>query len=201
MNARRIAGSLSLGLVLVLAGCHHSRPDSLVMNLSWSPTGDSNDVSSAVADAFLNQRVVIAPFGDVRQVREIGKNIEHSDHPLPVTTPDDVAKFVGDHVGSVLQSCRVTVVPSGGTRTLRGDVVEFFTQEENTYQSTVTIRFSLMDAAGKELFLGTGTGHAKRFGHSLDPENYSETLSEGVAEAVRDLLKNPAFLSAVHTGK
>lgn len=201
MNTRHLIATLSLGLALCATGCHHSvHLDSLMVNLTWSPSSNS-DVSSAVTDAFLNQKVEVKTFGDVRTVKEIGKNTEEAGNPRPVTTQDDVAKFVTEHVASVLQSNHVTVVPSGATRTLRGDVVEFFTQEDNTYQSTVTLRFSLLDASGKEIFIGTGTGHAKRFGHSMDPQNYNETLSEGIAEAVRDVLKNPAFLAAAHAGK
>jgi hypothetical protein len=189
-------------LTLVFAAplrCHHEAR-SLALHLSWTPTSDASDGSSSTLDAFLNQKLQLLPFTDSRSQADIGENDEQT-MPRPVTTPDDIPGYLTQHLGQALQGAHVNVVPTGGTRTLQGTLNQFFVKEDNMYNGTVILTFTLNDAQGKQLWQGVATGHSKRFGHSFSADNYNDTLSEATMEAVRDLLKNPSFLAAVHSGK
>ncbi|MHB8419063.1 MAG: SH2 domain-containing protein [Myxococcales bacterium] len=177
-------------------GCAHS-PSSLALTLTWSPSSDPGDVPSTSMEAFVGQTLQILPFTDARTVKEIGANHEES-APRPVITPDDVAAYLTSRAAIVLQASHVNVVPAGGTRLLQGAVNQFFVKEDNTYNGTVVMTFTLTNAQGKTLWQGVATGHSKRFGHSFDPGNYNECLSEATIEVFHDLLKNPDFLAAAH---
>jgi hypothetical protein len=213
---------LAVAPALALAACGGAKMISTPLH--WSPTDDLNDLhqvtgqtntgflgatvdvtgpdmSGQVMDAFSGQSVQIMPLADTRTQKDaIGSNVEKSD-PRPVTTKDDVALFVTEHVGDVLKACHVNVVSGGGSRVLKGEVLEYFTKEDNRYNASATLKFTLTDAGGKEIWSGLVVGKQNKFGHSFSADNYNECLSDALVRAVHQLLTNQAFLTAVHKGK
>ena len=53
------------------------------------------------------------------------------------------------------------------------------------------------DASGRQLWKGTVNGTAKRFGRSLNPENYQEVFSDAMVNLVEGLLNNAGFRAAL----
>ena len=179
--------------------------------LAWRPTSDVNDLPSVFSperwthdatkdvppsDTFDGLHVRVLPFVDKRKEKDVGANTEER-WARPVTTDDDVAAFVTGHLGEVLQGAHVDVTDSGANRLLKGEVVTFFVNEENTYSGTVLLRVTVTDAHEHRLWEGTAVGHSHRFGHSMSEENYDETFSDSLVDAVADLLKNQSFQRAV----
>lgn len=184
-----------LGVSAGVFGCaeHH---DSLAMNLEWAPKSDPCDVSSTALSAFVGQTLQIMAFSDHRNTTEVGSNVEERT-ARPVTAMNNVPAFVTGHVADVFQECHVVLAPSGYTRILKGEVTQFYVKEDNDYNGTLILTLSLSDADGKQLWQGVAAGHSKRWGHSLSAENYNETFSESIIEAVKDLMGNSSFLDAV----
>ncbi|MHB8420338.1 MAG: hypothetical protein ACYDCL_19880 [Myxococcales bacterium] len=215
--------SLALSSVAAgaLAAC--AAPRMLMTPLRWNPSDDmgelkvvkaeySNgwggtvqmtgpDMSDQVADAFAGQRLQIMPFTDARTIKNaIGQNLQDG-APRPVMTPDDVAAYVTRHVADVIRACRVQVVPTEGTRTLQGEVTEFFVREDNSYKASVMLRVTLTEASGQTIWTGSVHGEQNKWGKSFSADNYNEDLSDSLVRAVHQLLLDPAFLAAAHRGR
>jgi hypothetical protein len=211
MSFRRLLTCSLLACAALATRSADAREDHLTVALAWRPTSDVNDLPSVFSperwthdfskdtppsDAFDGLTVQVLPFVDKRKEKDLGSNTEER-WPRPILTNDDVAGFVSAHLGEVLQSAHVNVGDSGANRQLKGEVVRFFVTEDNNYVSTVLLQVTLTDAHGHELWQGTANGHSRRFGHSMSEENYNETLSDGLVDAVADLLKNHSFQRAV----
>lgn len=192
----------SLRIVLALTaaaavGCHHA--DSMQLQLQWMPTDNPHDLPAAALDAFNGKTVAIA-VTDTRANAspKIGENHEES-KPRPVTTPDNIAAYVGQNLSAVLQSNGVKIVPSGASRVLNFEVAEFFVTEGNTYQGNVTLQVALQNGSGQVLWKGSTRGSSHRFGRSFSEENYENVISDATLDALRALLGNPDFQAAVRT--
>ncbi|MHB8416695.1 MAG: hypothetical protein ACYDCL_01375 [Myxococcales bacterium] len=206
-----------VGLVAIPSAALASK-DSLDMALTWQPTSHLDDGpslfsadrwngSTATADflrlatmAVEGQSLQLLPLADERTVTNIGENTEKKT-PRPVTTSSQVAAFVTQHLADALQELHASIVDRDGSRQLGGSVKQFFVNEESSYRGTVVLQLTLTDAKGRALWTGSATGHAEHNGHSFSAENYAETLSDSVVDAVRDLFKSQAFLDAFHGGK
>jgi hypothetical protein len=179
-----------------LPACHHA-PQSLYLPLTWRPTDDLNDMPKSALDVFTGQRVRIATFTDGRPVKDnVGANMEEKS-PRPVLTQDSVGQFVSMQTANILRKNGVTIDSMDATRTIQGEVVQFFVTEENTYQADVVVKVTVENALGNLMWQGVIKGHARRFGHSFLPENYHEALSNAVLGAVTDLLENKEFQQAM----
>ena len=208
--------SYSLRNLLVLAlaagpvACHHGDHDEtvygaqalpgggLVTPLRWAPTDNPEDQLRAGLAPLAGHRLAMTPFGDHRAIQDrIGTNTEEA-MPRPVVTPDNVPAFVSEHIGRVLYEAHFPLVPANPTEVIHGDVIEFFVTEGNRYEGTVTLDVQLTDPQGRELWHGPATGHSRRFGHSLNAEMYMNALSDGILDAVKNLLENPQFQLAMH---
>lgn len=193
--------SLGIGSLLVASaiGCVH--PTSMQIPLTWTPTNSTHEVAASALDAFHGKSVAVALGSDLRPEprAKVGENREGST-PLPVTTQDDAAKFVRDHVAEILSQNAVQVVPSGAHRILRVDLKDFFVDEQETYQGRVTLAVTLKDGSGKTLWHGSAKGTNTRWGRSFAQDNYQQSLSDSTLDAVNALLQNPEFQKAVRGG-
>lgn len=126
----------------------------------------------------------------------IAENRENAEKPLPVTTSDDVAAFITDHLRDTLHGAGLNVVDGPGEMTLSGEIRQFFVTETGTYHSELSLVVHLKDAHGKEVWSGAAAGGTDRFGRSYKAENYYETLSDAVLRATQNLLSNPVFTDA-----
>ena len=184
--------------VAVAFGCHH-HADSMELQLLWMPTDNPHDMPPAALEAFNGQTVAIAVTDTrVNSGPKIGENHEDST-PRPVTTTDDLRAFVGKNIAAVLQSNGVKIVPSGASRLLTFELAEFFVTENNFYQGNVTFQVTLHNGAGQVLWTGSARGSSHRFGRSFSEENYDNTFSDATLDALRALLGDVSFQTALRT--
>ncbi len=164
--------------------------------LTWKPT--SKTTAGAVdLTALGNARIRVIGLTDARKSLElIGENREKGG-VLTVTTKDNVAGFVTQRLRDLLAGNGLNVVDNGETVSLSGEIRKFFVAETNTYQGEVVLMLTVSNPAGKALWTGIVSGASQRFGRSYKAENYHETLSDALIEAVNNLLRNPGFEKAL----
>jgi hypothetical protein len=139
----------------------------------------------------------IDPFTDTREDPSfLGQNLERK-VPRKVTTPDNVAAFVTEKVKMLIRRSGFYVVDSGGTAILKADIKSFSVDETETYKGDVSLAVSVTSPSGELRWQGLAEGHAERFGHSYRDDNYYETLSDSLIDAVHDLVEKPGFRKAV----
>jgi hypothetical protein len=165
--------------------------------LVWKPTTSVAKLGAVDLTGLANSKLQIDPVTDNRSDPGfIGQNSEKQP-ARKVTTPDNVSAFVTDHMRKLFGSGGINVVDSGGTTVLKSEIQQFFVEETETYKGDVRLKVTLSDASGKQLWTGITGGTSTRFGRSYKAENYYETLSDSVIEAVYNLLQNPGFRAAL----
>jgi hypothetical protein len=185
---------VSLLLVLLLGGC--ATPPLEGIPLVWKPNSTLGATGQTGADVRVI-KIRVVPFKDTRQNASlIGENRETSP-ARKVTTRDDVAVFVTERVKILLANAGYSVVNSGETVVLGGEVKQFFVAETNTYESQVRLLVTVADPADTLRWTGATEGSAKRFGISYKADNYYEVLSDAMIEAVSSLLKDGGFQKAL----
>lgn len=182
--------SFSMILVACLIGCAHAPVPLVDIPLSWQPTNSL--VESGTSD-LVNTPVQVGEFVDARKDHAaIGENREDP-APKPVTTRDDVARFVTEHLRDTLQKSGLDVVDTGGKVMVGGQINDFFVTETDVYRGEVTLRVTATDASGKTLWSGVTRGTATRFGHSYRADNYYNALSDALLDAIQNLMEDPGF--------
>jgi hypothetical protein len=176
-----------------LAGC--AAPNNVP--LVWEPERQHNSPPNAAPADFFKTKVKVAPMTDSRQdPKLIGENREGST-PKPATTSDDVAAFATYHFRALLTRVGMTVVDSGESAIIKGDIQRFFVTETNKYSGEVRIDFLVTDPAGKTLWQGMTGGTSTRVGLSYRAENYYESLSDALVITTNTLLRDPGFQAAI----
>lgn len=187
--------SLFIILLVGLIGCAHAPVSLTNIPLAWAPSDSA--VESGVSEAS-DTSIQVNDFVDTRgNHAAIGENREDV-LPKPVTTKDDVGHFVTDHLRETLRKNGMDVVASGGKVILSGEVTDFYVVETDVYRGEATLRVTVSDASGKKLWSGITSGTNTRFGHSYRAENYYETLSDSLVDAMQKLLENQDFRKALH---
>jgi len=169
------------------------------MPLKWSPTQTMAEMGTIdVSGALLTTRVRVDAFADNRDNKEtIAENREKADKIRPVTTSDNVAAFVTDHLRESLHKAGMNTVDGAGDISISGEVRRFFVTETNLYRGDVSLLVHVKNGAGKEIWSGVIEGGAEHFGRSYKAENYSETVSDMILRAAYNLLANKGFHDAV----
>ena len=180
--------------VLSLAGCATPRLEGIP--LVWKPT--SNLGATGVSQVDIRAiKIRVAPLTDTRQSANwIGESRETSP-AKKVTTRDNVAVFVTERLKMLLANAGYSVVNSGETVVVGGEVKQFFVSETSTYESQVRLLVTVADPGGALRWTGATEGSAKRFGFSYKADNYYEVLSDGLIEAISSLLKDDGFQTAL----
>jgi len=185
-------------LLVCLLGCAHAPVPLVGIPLDWRPT-DSITESGVTTDT-QDVKIQVGDFVDTRSDHAaIGENREDP-KPKPVTTRDDVGRFVADHLRETLRKTGLDVVDAGGKVALSGEVTDFFVAETDVYRSEVTLRVTATDATGKKLWSGVTSGTNTRFGKSYKAENYYEGLSDALVDAMQNLLQDPGFRKSLTSG-
>ncbi len=130
------------------------------------------------------------------ELQFIGRNTEKLP-PRMVTTTDNVAAFVSVHVAELIDGTGVAEVNGNGTLLLKTEVVHFFVEETEIYSGDVRLKVTLIDGGGNALWTGITSGASVRFGRSFSAENYEQTLSDSLVEAVRNLMRSSSFRRAL----
>ena len=167
--------------------------------LKWSPTSTMAEMGPVDLSASdLAVKIQVEPLVDSRQNPTlIGQNTEKPDKPLTVTTSADVPAFTSEHLKGTLKAAGLNVVDGDGDLILMGEIRQYFVAETNTYHGELSLVLHLKNRAGKELWSGSITGDAERFGRSYRADNYMEVLADTLLKATHNLLTNPGFHDAL----
>ncbi len=182
--------------VLLAVGTAFSRSGPLEnIPLKWSPTSTLAEMGAIdVSGALLTTKVRIDPLVDTRENPAlVAENREKSDKVRQVTTSDNVAAYVTDHLKDSMRGAGLSTVDSGGDISISGEIRKFFVTETGTYNGEISILVHVKSAAGKELWSGIVSGDSTRWGRSYSADNYYETMSDMTLRAAYNLLSNAGF--------
>ena len=194
------ARSLALLLLPALVATAAPAGDDLTgVPLQWRPTSRlSESMGPLNLLPFAEVKVQLAPLTDARPDKAvIGENLQEEE-PRLVSTRDDVAAFLTAQIGRQLKEAGLPIVaqPDPGATILSAEVLRFKVTERQTFKGELSLLFEVR-SKGKVLWRGTVMGDATRFGRSFKLENYQETLSDSLIDALGKLLKSQEFLSAL----
>jgi hypothetical protein len=198
MNRRILAAAWAA--CLMLGGAAQASPKLLAnIPLVWSPTSTlAEEGPLDISGPLLTRKIHLDLLQDMRKNPAlIGENHEDDKKTLPVTTSDNVAAFVTQHFAEMLQKGGLTLADGSVDVTLSGEIRDFFVAESPSYRGSVTLLLHAKNAQGKEIWTGTVTADAKRFGRSYNAENYYEVLSDLLIKAAYQLLRNLDFQKAL----
>jgi hypothetical protein len=196
MNCRiPLRGALAVLVVAMLAP-HASAGKSLAgIPLVWKPT-DTTGAGVIDLTGLTDVKIRIEPFVDNRADKaKFGENQEDK-VPKPVTTPDSAAEFSARNLTNTLRQLGFSIVAEGGDVVLGGEILEFMVTETNNYKGEVRLKLTVK-RGDKPEWTGIAAGTSKRFGRSYKAENYYETISDSLLDAVRSLARDDGFRKAV----
>jgi hypothetical protein len=167
--------------------------------LKWTPTSTLSEMGAIdVSGGALTTKIHFESFVDTRQNPSlIAENREKADKVLTVTTPDNVAAFVTDHLKESAHGAGFSIVDSGADINISGEIRQFFVTEINTYNGEISVLIHVKNSAGNEIWTGVVSGDSTRWGRSYKAENYYETMSDMVLRASYNLLSNTGFHEAL----
>ena len=165
----------------------------------WKPTSALLTGSGPVnLMPFANLKLAMVPLTDKRADKGLlGENQEKAKSRYVATT-DDVAAFVSQHLLALFAEpgLPISAKTEGATAVLSGEILRFQVTEKETYQGEFRAILQI-ESAGKVLWKGLAVGQSTRFGRSYKLENYHETLSDCLVDAVAHLLADKAFVGAL----
>jgi hypothetical protein len=130
----------------------------------------------------------------------IGQNIEKQKRGevVDIKTADSVTKWCTVNTVGVLKQngFKVSAEDSADVKIVF-HLAKFFVVEDNMYNGEFELRVEAFDKSGKNIWIGTTKGSSSRFGRSLKPQNYNETFSDALLDAVSALFKEQSFISAL----
>jgi hypothetical protein len=136
--------------------------------------------------------------GDAER-RSIGRNVEDGGNIPVFGTGGSVAGFVNKVLQQEVKAARLSVTDDMAliTRRLASDVQTFEVIEGSSYKGNVQLNFRVVDQTGKTLLERSYSGSSGNHGRSKSAENYQETFSDAVKEAVDKMLADPDFAAAL----
>ncbi len=183
--------------VAFLVGCASAPYNLENVPLVWMPEKHPRASAGAASEAFLKTKIKVAPMKDLRENPKLIGESREKTPPRPVTTSDDVAAFVTDQFKALLTGAGLTVVDSGESAIIKGEIKQFFVTETDQYVGNVSLHITATNPGGKTLWDGTTDGESSRVGHSYSAENYYQSLSDALSVATGHLLKDSGFQAAV----
>lgn len=185
--------------LLVASGSAMASKDLSNIPLVWSPTQSFAEFGAIDLNGIGNVKVQFNGFTDVRKNPALIAENHEKDPVRQVTTKDNVASFVTDHVKETFGKAGLNVVDNGGDVIVSGEIRDFFVNETDQYVGNITAYVTVTNAAGKVLWQGVAGGGATNFGRSYKADNYYETLSNAVLKLSNSMLNSPGFHSALQT--
>jgi len=185
---------------LLVAGCSHMPMNDgdtgSVIPLVWKPTTSMAQSGTIELTGRANARIRVEVTDSRGDPGLIGRNSEKLP-PRKVTTPDSVKAFVNEHLSQLISGTGVIDVDNSGPVILKADIQQFFVEETQTYNGDVRLKVTLTDSSGRSVWTGLTSGASMRFGRSYSAENYYETLSDSLVDAVRNLMQSTTFRNAL----
>jgi hypothetical protein len=171
----------------------------LATSLVWKPTSTLLSGSAPLnLMPFAKQKLVVLPLVDKREEKGLlGENTE-KDYRRYIATNDDIAAYVTKRLITLLAQpgLPVSAQAEGATVVISGELQRFYVTENSTYKGEFRALLQV-ESAGKVLWRGLATGENTRFGRSYKLENYHETLSDTLIDAVSHLLADRDFMAAL----
>ncbi len=133
---------------------------------------------------------------------QIGQNIEDEDKP-PIKVLADEGDGPVEFVRNLLDKqfrdlgMHLMAEQASAQRVLSIRLTRFWSEEAPSYHGVVRAEAAVKDAAGKVLWRGALVGENKRFGRSLKPENYRETLTDATQSMINTLFGDAGFQKAI----
>lgn len=188
-----------LALVALLAVSSNAMASKELSNipLVWSPTQSFAEFGAIDLNGIGNVKVQFNAFTDARKNLALIAENHEKEPPRQVTTKDNVASFLTDHVKETFGKAGLDVVDSGGDVVVSGEIRDFFVNETDQYVGNITVYVTLTNTSGKVLWQGVAGGGASNFGRSYKADNYYETLSNAVLKLSNSLLNSPGFHGAL----
>jgi len=183
--------------LLVASGSAMASKDLSNIPLVWSPTQSFAEFGAVDLNGIGNVKVQFNGFTDVRKNPPLIAENHEKEPARQVTTKDNVAAFVTDHVKDTFSKAGINVVDSGGDVIVSGEIRDFFVNETEQYVGNVTVYVTMTNPAGKVLWQGVAGGGANNFGRSYKADNYYETLSNAVLKLSNSMLNSQGFRSAL----
>jgi hypothetical protein len=165
--------------------------------LVWSPTQSFAEFGAVDLNGINNVKVQFNAFTDVRKNPPLIAENHEKEPVRQVTTKDNVAAFVTDHVKETFSKAGINVVDSGGDVIVSGEIRDFFVNESDQYVGNITVYITVTNTSGKVLWQGIAGGGSTNFGRSYKADNYYETLSNAVLKLSSSMLNSPGFHSAL----
>ena len=165
--------------------------------LVWKPTSKTGSGSGVTnLSGLMEVKIQVDPFVDTRENQaKFGEN-QADKAPKPVTTSGNVADFCTQNFRNALKQYGLTIVPSGGDVVVGGDILEFMVIETNTYKGDVRIKLNVKKK-GKTEWAGIAAGTSSRWGRSFKDDNYYETISDSLLDAVAHAMDDEGFRKAI----
>jgi hypothetical protein len=165
--------------------------------LVWKPTTKTGSGAGVTnLSGLMDVKIQVDPFVDTRENKaKFGENQEDK-APRSVTTSSNVADFTTQNFRNALKQYGLTIVPSGGDVVIGGDILEFMVTESNTYKGEVRIKLSVKKR-GKTEWAGIAAGTSSRWGRSFKDENYYETISDSLLDAIAHAMDDEGFRKAL----
>jgi hypothetical protein len=185
--------------LLAASGSAMAAKDLSNIPLEWTPTQSFAEFGAVDLSGIGNVKVQFNGFTDVRKNPALIAENTEKQPVRQVTTRDNVAAFVTQHVKDSFSKAGINVVDNGGDFIVSGEVRDFFVNESDQYVGNVTVYVTLSNASGKVLWQGIAGGGANNFGRSYKADNYYETLSNAVLKLSNSMLNGPGFHSALQS--
>jgi hypothetical protein len=195
--SRRLAVVVAVLFTVGLGGPAVAQKKLENIPLVWKPTTKAGQGSSVTnLSGLADVKIQVDPFVDTRENKaKFGENQEDK-APRSVTTSGNVAEFATQNFRNALKQYGLTIVPSGGDVVIGGDILEFMVVETNTYKGDVRIKLNVKKR-GKTEWAGIAAGSSSRWGRSFKDDNYYETISDSLLDAVAHAMDDEGFRKAL----
>ena len=160
--------------------------------LRWQGVDKTPMPSSSVARALAASPLA---FG-LRDLRESPQAVgRFAGDGFVVQTTDNVGQYCTDKIGAILVKAGARLEP-GAPVTLEIELLDYFVIEGGSFAGSVRMR-TMLRRGTDEIWTKTYAGSSKRWGRSHSPDNFNESLSNSLAEATQQLLKDDEFARAL----
>ena len=180
-----VAHLVALGCI---AACGGGSGRIMNLPLRWQGVEKAPAPSPSVAAALSASPLAFA----LRDLRESPQAVgRYAGDGFVVQTTDSVGQYCTDKLGAILVSAGARLEPGAPTM-LEVELLDYFVIEGGRFEGTVRLRATLKRSGG-EVWTKTFAGTNKRWGRTHNPENFNEALSNSLAEAIQQLLKDEEF--------
>jgi hypothetical protein len=169
------------------------------VELQWKATTDFSELKRVNLNTISAHKIKVEKFTDDRTIKpstRIGEYSEDKNDIRPVDTKSDVAQFVTDNFKNSLNKAGLDIVDQNPEYILSGSVKDFYVTETGTYEGSAVLRL-VLKKGDKVVWTGSAKGTNKRFGRTYKLENYMESLSDSLLDAIFGLLENDDFTKSV----